>query len=228
MLINILVWTSRTLLAGLVGLVILVALLRFIPPAVTPLMFQRITESPIKGNSALIRQSWVSYGNVSPWVFRGVIGGEDGKFMSHSGVDWKAVDRARSVNASRQKRGRPPLGASTISMQTAKNVFLLPIRSIVRKAIEVGLTYGIEFLWGKKRILEVYVNMIEWGDGIYGIQAAAQHYFHKDAKDLSRDEAARLCAVIPNPRRFHADAPSSYTQRRTAFIRGRMGVAIPK
>ena len=149
--------------------------------------------------------------------------------MRHNGVDWNAVKRAERANPGRIKRGKQPLGASTITMQTAKNVFLLPIRSMIRKAFEVYFTYLIEAVWGKSRILEVYVNIIEWGDGVYGIEAASRTYMGSHALALTADQAARLAAVVPNPRRFHADNPSPYTRRRQAFIRGRMGgVVIPE
>ena len=127
------------------------------------------------------------------------------------------------------KRGKPPLGASTITMQTARNVYLLPMRFFVRKALEAGIAYTIDFVWGKRRVLEMYVNVIEWGDGIYGVEAAAQAYFHKPASALTKREAALLAAVVQNPRRFHADRPSKYTQKRAASILARMGgVALPR
>lgn len=222
------VWPFKIFLISTAVFVVSVVVLKYLPMSTTPLMLKRLVEAPFTGHRIALEQQWVSYDEVSPWVFRGVIGGEDGGFMRHEGVDWRAVENAKRANPGRIKRGRPPLGASTITMQCARNAFLLPFRNMVRKAFEVGITYVIEFVWGKKRILEVYVNIIEWGDGIYGIEAAAQHYFGKHAKDLTRDEAARLAAVVPNPRRFHADKPSPYTQKRIAFIKGRMGVAIPR
>jgi monofunctional biosynthetic peptidoglycan transglycosylase len=228
MLKNILVWLLRSAAAFILCTVLILVIFRFVPTSLTPLMVQRVIEAPFKQSSPIINRRWVSYGDVSPWVYRAIIAGEDGRFLAHNGVDWNAVRNAQRVNVARQKHGKPPLGASTLSMQTAKNVFLFPIRSIIRKALEVGFTYGIEFFWGKKRILEVYVNSIEWGNGVYGVQAAARRYFGKDASQITRYEAARLAAVIPNPRKFRVDAPSNYVRRRTEFIAGRMGVAIPK
>lgn len=229
MLAEIVRWTVRTGLAFVAGSIVVVALLRVIPPALTPLMVKRLVEAPFTGHSLLIRHRWTSASNISPTIFRAVVAGEDAGFMRHGGVDWNAVKRAERANPGRIKRGKQPLGASTITMQTAKNVFLLPIRSMVRKAFEVYFTYLIEALWGKARILEVYVNMIEWGDGIYGIHAASRFYLRHDASALTAETASRLAAVVPNPRRFHADNPSPYTTRRQAFIRGRMGgVVIPK
>ena len=228
MLKSFLVWTWRTVVAFLVGSVVIVALLRIVPPAITPLMIWRLVQAPFSGKSLHIRHSWVSYENISPWVARGVVGGEDAGFMRHGGIDWNAVDRAKRVNASRTKHGRPPLGASTITMQTCKNVFLVPWRSMIRKAFEVYFVYLTEALWGKRRILEVYMNMIEWGDGVYGIAQGAKTAFGIPARELSRDQASRLAAIVPNPRRFSASSPSAYTLRRAAWIRGRMSVAVPK
>lgn len=229
MLTSIFVWTWRTCLAFLVGSMAIVAIFRVVPPAITPLMMWRIAQAPFAGTSMLTRHHWVPYDQVSPSVFRAIVGGEDAGFLRHQGVDWKAVDRAKRVNAGRVKRGKPPLGASTISMQTAKNVFLVPWRSMIRKAFEVYFVYLIETLWGKKRILEVYVNMIEWGNGVYGIEQAAKRNFGVSAMDLTPQQASLLGAIVPNPRKFHADTPSNYTQKRASWIRGRMrGVALPK
>lgn len=228
MLKTILLWTWRTVFAFLIGSVLVVALLRIVPPAITPLMVWRVLQAPFTGRSMLVRHEWVSYGDIAQWVPRGIVGGEDGGFMRHSGIDWNAVERAKRVNAGRVKRGRPPLGASTITMQTCKNVFLVPWRSMVRKAFEVYFVYLTEALWGKRRILEVYMNMIEWGDGVYGVGQGARTSFGVSAKALTRDQAARLAAIIPNPRRFSASSPSAYTLKRAAWIRGRMGAAIPK
>ena len=228
MLKTFLLWTIRSCVAFLLGSVLVVAIFRIVPPAITPLMVWRVLQAPFTGRSPLVRHHWVAYTDISPWVGRGIVGGEDAGFMRHEGIDWNAVERAKRVNAGRVKRGRPPLGASTITMQTAKNVFLVPWRSMIRKAFEVYYVYLIEAIWGKRRILEVYMNMIEWGDGIYGIEQGAKRNFGVAASDLTRDQAARLAAIIPNPRRFSATSPSGYTLRRSAWIRGRMGVAIPK
>lgn len=162
-------------------------------------------------------------------VLRAIVAGEDAGFMRHGGVDWKAVDNAKRANPARIKRGRLPLGASTITMQTSKNVFLLPFRTIVRKVFEVSISYAIEFIWGKRRILEVYVNMIEWGDGLYGIESAAKHYYSKSARDLSRTESVALAAIVPNPRRFSPYSTTGYVGRKKAFISNRLSsVAIPR
>jgi len=226
---SILVWIVRSATAFVVGSVLVVAIFRIVPPAITPLMVWRFIQAPFTGHSLLIRHHWVSYHNISPVVFRSVVGAEDAGFFRHNGVDWKAVDRAKRVNAQRVKRGKPPLGASTISMQTAKNVFLVPWRSMIRKAFEVYFVYLIEAIWGKKRILEVYANMIEWGDGVYGIEQASQRNFGTSAATLTSQQASLLAAVVPNPRKFHAHAPSAYTKKRSSWISGRArGVALPK
>lgn len=229
MIRDVFVWVGRTLVAIPIGMILVVALFRIIPPAITPLMIYRLVNAPFTGHSFTVNHQWVSYDDVSPDVFRALITSEDKKFLSHGGVDWQSVERAKKVNAARIRRGKLPLGASTITMQTAKNVFLLPFRTMVRKAAEVVFTYMIEALWGKKRILEVYVNMIEWGDGIYGVECAAQTYFKKSAKELTRRESALLAAVVPNPRRFSAAQPSSYVRRRaTTIAAGLGGRKIPK
>ncbi len=228
-LFSTIVWSMRTLLAFVVGSIAVVAVFRIVPPAVTPLMVKRVVMAPFTHRNVTAQHRWVSYDDVAPAVFQAVVAGEDGRFLRHEGVDWKAVDHARRANPGRIKAGRQPLGASTITMQTAKNVFLLDIRLMARKAAEVYFVYLMEALWGKRRILEVYVNMIEWGDGIYGIESASQTYFGIPAAKLTREQAARLAAVVPNPRRFSVIRPSPYVIKRTGFIRGRMGgIALPR
>jgi len=159
-------------------------------------------------------------------VFRAVIAAEDGRFMRHNGIDWRAMEDAMRYN--RLHKGRKVRGASTITMQTAKNTFLWHGRTYVRKGLEAWFTYMIEALWGKKRILEVYANVIETGHGIYGVEAAARRYFGKSSSDLTRREAAAIAAVLPNPRRWSPAEPTRYIQRRIQWVMGRMGAAIPK
>jgi len=229
MILSILVWSFRTGVAFLIGSVLVVAVFRIVPPAITPLMVKRTLVGAFTGHRITTQHRWVQYSDISPALLRAVIGGEDGRFLSHGGVDWKSVDRAKKANPGRIRAGKLPLGASTITMQTAKNVFLIDVRSMVRKAVEVYFVYLMEALWGKQRILEIYVNMIEWGDGIYGVEAASRVYFGISATQLSADRAARLAAVVPNPRRFSVVAPSKYVLKRTAFVRSRMsGVALPR
>ena len=222
-------WLGRTIVAFVVFTVVVVAVFRIIPPAVTPLMVLRVVQAPFTGKSMLVKHHWVSMSNISTNMGRAMIAGEDAGFMRHHGIDWKAVDRAKRANVARLRKGKPPLGASTITMQTCKNVFLAPIRSMLRKGAEVYFVYLTEALWGKRRILEVYLNMIEWGDGVYGIHQGAKAWFGITPSALQPEQAALLGAIVPNPRRFSASQPSPYTKRKAAWIRGRMrGVSSPK
>ncbi|HOV92466.1 MAG TPA: monofunctional biosynthetic peptidoglycan transglycosylase [Candidatus Kapabacteria bacterium] len=207
--------------------IVLTAVYTVINPPVTPLMLIRSVEYITEGKSPRIDKHWRSYDKVSKKVYRAVISAEDARFMRHRGFDWKAIEAAQRYNERMQ--GKKVRGASTISQQTAKNTFLWPTRSWIRKGLEAYFTVLIEAVWGKQRILEVYVNVIEWGEGIYGVQAASQYYFNKDADELTTREAALLAAIIPNPRRWSASNPTPYIERRANWIMGRMNsVAIPK
>lgn len=222
-------WFARSAAAFVLFSIVVVALFRVIPPAVTPLMLLRVIQAPFSGKSLLVKHHWVSFENIFPGVGRAVISGEDARFMKHAGVDWKAIKNARRANVARERRGKPPLGASTITMQTCKNVFLTPWRSMIRKGAEIYFVYLTEALWGKRRILEVYLNMIEWGDGVYGIHQGSKAAFGVAPSSLSNEQASLMASIVPNPRRFSASAPSSYTLRRASWIRGRMpGVSAPK
>ncbi|MDR3441107.1 monofunctional biosynthetic peptidoglycan transglycosylase [Telmatospirillum sp.] len=192
---------------------VLVVLGRFVAPPITPLMLMRMTEG--EG----WEQRWVPIEAISPELRRAVMTSEDQRFCSHHGFDWIEIDEAAE---SYRDDGRVR-GASTISMQTAKNVFLWPGRNILRKGLEAGFTVLIEALWGKRRILEVYLNVIEWGHGLYGAEAAAQHYFHRPAGALTRHQAAALAAILPNPRRFSPTSPSLFIANRIRIIESRMG-----
>lgn len=218
---KILVWTLRIVVGFIVGSAVLVAVYAVVRPPLTPLMLIRVVEGWFGGPSVGINKTWKSYDEISPHVFRALIAGEDGKFYQHSGFDWKAIEVAKKRNE--RAKGKKLYGASTISMQTAKNVFLWHGRNYVRKGLEAYFTVLIEAVWGKKRILEVYANVIEWGPGIYGVEAAAQTYFKKSAKDLTASEAALLAAVIPNPRRWSPAQPTGYILKRKGFILARMG-----
>jgi monofunctional biosynthetic peptidoglycan transglycosylase len=167
----------------------LVVLYGLVPPPITPLMVIRLFQG--EGLS----KDWVSYDEVSPNVFKAVIAGEDARFCEHLGFDLEAIRKALQHN----KKSRRLRGASTITQQTAKNLFLWPSRGFVRKGFEAYFAVLLELFWDKRRILEVYVNVVEFGHGIYGIEAAAQAYYKKSAKDLTADEAARLAAVLPSP-----------------------------
>jgi len=189
-------------------------LYRFINPPATPLMLIRVVENIADGKKPSITKDWVPLSDISPNLVLAVIASEDNNFETHYGVDIKAIEKATKLNA-KSKKVR---GASTISQQTAKNVFLWQARTYIRKGLELYFTGMIELIWGKKRIMEVYLNVIEMGDGIYGAEAASQQYFHKSAKNLTRDEAASIAAVLPNPRRWRPDKPSYYIARTKSRI----------
>ncbi len=181
-----------------------------IPVPFTPLMMIRAIEKIGTGEMPTFNRDWEPISNISPNMQLAVIGAEDQKFYEHFGFDTEAIQKAFKNN----KKGRRIKGGSTITQQTAKNVFLWPGRSYIRKGFEAYFSFLIEILWSKKRILSVYLNNIEMGDGIYGAQAAARYYFHKDAEHLSKSEAAAIAAVLPNPRKWRPDNPSSYIQKR--------------
>ena len=199
--------------AFLVGSVFLVALYREVPPPVTPLMLIR----GVEGHG--IAKEWLSLDQMSPHLVRAVIASEDAKFCDHHGFDWDAIRDAWR----RYRQGGGKLrGASTISMQTAKNVFLWPGRDWPRKGLEAYFTVLIELAWGKQRIIETYLNVVEWGPGIYGAEAASQFHFHKPAGTLTADEAAHLAAVLPDPLKWSASRPDRYVAGRAASIRAQM------
>ncbi|MBT5551125.1 MAG: monofunctional biosynthetic peptidoglycan transglycosylase [Nitrospina sp.] len=185
------------LLLCFVALTILpVLLFRFVNPPTTPLMWIRWVESGAQQNLPRSLKTWIPLEEVSPNILKAVIGAEDQKFFSHGGFDWLAIEYAIQANLTTDRK----LGASTISMQTARNVFLWQSRTWVRKVLESYFTVLIEFFWSKQRILEVYVNVIEWGNGIFGCEQAAQSYFKHSSKILSPVESAWMAAVLPNPR----------------------------
>lgn len=235
MLKKIILWLFKILLLCVAVSVLIVVLYRFIPPPITPLMVIRQVEGIFSGKSVGFQYSWIPIEQVSPSLLRAVIAAEDGKFLSHSGINWDAVAEARRRNeqnaARAARRGKQPriYGASTITMQTAKNVFLPPSRNYIRKALEAYFTYLIEFVWGKRRILEVYVNVIEMGNGIYGAEAAARSWYGKSASALLPAEATAIAAILPDPRRRSPLKQTAYLQRRVAAIQSRMsGIALPK
>jgi monofunctional biosynthetic peptidoglycan transglycosylase len=193
-----------------------VVLYRFINPPLTPLMLIRTAEQAFGDEPLKLKKDWKSLDEISPNLQLAVVASEDNRFLEHSGFDLKAIKKAQEYNE--QKKGKKVRGASTISQQTAKNVFLWPDRTWIRKGLEVYFTFLIETVWGKKRIMEVYLNVIEMGDGIYGAEAAAQRYFHKPAVLLTRDQAALIAAVLPNPRKWDPSRPSSYLLNRKQWI----------
>lgn len=194
----------------------MVAIYRFVPVPYTPLMFWKSTLSVFSEDWVGIDKKWVSIEEIASPMKRAVIRAEDAKFYLHNGFDYEAIQAAIKYNKTHKKQK----GASTISQQTAKNVFLWPSRSWIRKGMEAYFTVLIEFMWPKERIMEVYLNVIELGPGVYGVEAAAKKYFHKKAKNLNNREASLMAAVLPNPIRFKINKPSAYVLRRQRKIMG--------
>jgi monofunctional biosynthetic peptidoglycan transglycosylase len=182
-------------------------------------MVIRSVEQLSAGKKLQLKHNWVSIDEISKNLSLAVVCSEDQNFPNHFGIDFKAIKRPLEASKNGTKRLR---GASTISQQTAKNVFLWPGRSWVRKGFEVYFTFLIEIVWGKERILEVYLNSIEMGTGIYGAEAASRFYFKKNAKNVSRTQAAAIAAVLPNPREYSANPPSPYIKSRIRWITGQM------
>jgi monofunctional glycosyltransferase len=206
--------------------VTLVVVYKYVNPPLTPLIIIRSVESLADGKLHFIEREWVDYDEVSPNLIRAIIAAEDARFMTHYGIDWKAVKDAQQYNI--RHKGKKKRGASTVTMQTAKNTFLNHSRNYVRKAFEAYFTYLIEAIWDKKRIIEIYVNVVEWGDGVYGAEAASKKFFGKSAINLSRREAALLASVLPNPNRWSPAKPTNYINKRVNMISGRMNsVQIP-
>jgi monofunctional biosynthetic peptidoglycan transglycosylase len=205
-------WILRVVVGVPLVLVALVALFRFVPPPVTPLMLRH---APADG----ITKEWIALDRVSPALVRSVIAAEDARFFEHRAVDWEAVREARDYNA--RHGDEPRRGGSTITMQCARNVFLWQGKSYVRKAFEVAVAYLLELVWGKRRILEVYLNVIEWAPGVYGAEAAARTHFGVGADDLSPRQAALLAAALPNPRRWNPSRPTRWLLARSGTIERR-------
>ena len=190
---------------------VLILIYRVVPPPITPLMVIRIVEG--RG----LERDWTPLEEISPHLRRAVVAAEDNLFCEHSGFDWDSLEAAVRSYAAGKRAG----GGSTLSMQTAKNLFLWPRRSVVRKALEVPLTGALELLWPKHRILEVYLNIAEWGPGIYGAEAAARANYGVGARDLSLRQASRLAAILPSPLKWRAAPAGDYVAKRAATIRKR-------
>jgi monofunctional biosynthetic peptidoglycan transglycosylase len=194
--------------------IFLVILFKWIPVPFTPLMITRAIEQKLDGKEMTCSHDWVALEDISPNLQKAVIASEDGNFLKHNGFDFKAMQKAFKNN----NRGKKLKGGSTISQQTAKNVFLWQGRSYLRKGLEAYFTFLIELVWGKERIMEVYLNSIEMGNGVYGAEAAAEHWYQIDAKDLSKNQAAGIAAILPNPRKFKATNSTSYIEKRKSKI----------
>lgn len=193
-----------------------VVLLRFLPVYFTPLMFIRLVQQWGRGEELRLHHRWVSLDEISPYLPQAVMASEDQRFLVHHGFDFKAIENAAKHNM--RSGSKRKLGASTISQQTAKNVFLWPGRTWVRKGLEAYFTALIELMWSKQRIMEVYLNSIEMGDGIYGADAVAERHFGCRASELTKGQCALIAATLPNPLKYDSGAPSPYVKRRKQRI----------
>ena len=193
-----------------------VVALRFLPVVVTPLMLIRCYQQVKAGEDLKLSHDWEPLENISPHLPIAVIASEDANYLNHHGFDYKAIEKA--VERNKKHPEKQKLGASTITQQTAKNVSLWPGRSWLRKGFEVYFTVLIELMWPKERIMEVYLNSIEMGDGIYGAEAVAEAHFNTDAKSLTRAQCALIAATLPNPRKFSSKNPSAYMRKRQSRI----------
>jgi monofunctional biosynthetic peptidoglycan transglycosylase len=219
-------WTKRALLA-LAALALLwqgwyvgwVVWWKYQNPGLTSFQEQRLEERRQKNPQAGLKHTWVSYDRISDHLKRAVVAAEDDKFIDHEGFDWEGMQKAMEKN---QKKGKVVAGGSTISQQLAKNLFLSASKTPWRKAQEAVITLMLETLWDKQRILEVYLNVVEWGDGLFGAEAAARHYFGAGAGQLSAEQAARLAVLLPAPRRYEKNPYSTFINGRTEIILGRM------
>ena len=222
-------WLKWSLL-GLIGVFLLwqlwllawVLLWGWVNPGETKFMEIRLAELRVKNPQAQLKQQWVSYERISIHLKRAIIAAEDAKFVDHEGFDWEGMQKALEKN---QKKGRFVAGGSTISQQLAKNLFLTPTKSYFRKAEEAIITLMLENLWSKRRIFEVYLNVIEWGNGVFGAEAAARHYYNASAAQLGPEQAARLAGMVPNPRYYDRNRAAPGLGRKTAIILGRMASA---
>ncbi|WP_428330395.1 monofunctional biosynthetic peptidoglycan transglycosylase [Mucilaginibacter sp.] len=194
--------------------IFLVVLFRFVNPPFTLLMIERGFEQKADGKPWKIDKQWKSFDEIAPSMKRAAVAAEDQSFLENHGFDFRAIEKAIKKNANSKKL----IGGSTISQQTAKNVFLWPGRSFVRKGFEAYFTMLMEIFWSKKRIMEVYLNVIEMGDGIYGAEAASQAYFHKPASELTNHEAAAIAVIFPSPLKWSATNPTRYLKHRQYLI----------
>ncbi len=218
MLRNLLRRLLRALLWFAAVSIVLVLVFRWVPPPGTALMLERKVQSWVSGEPIDLQREWVSWDHISDDLKVAVIAGEDQKFASHWGFDIPAIQAALAFN----ERGGNVRGASTLTQQVAKNLFLWPGRSWLRKGLEAWFTGLMELFWTKQRILEVYLNSAEWGQGVFGAQAAARYHFGVEASQLSRQQAAKLAAVLPSPLKWNAGKPSTYVASRAGWIRRQM------
>jgi monofunctional biosynthetic peptidoglycan transglycosylase len=205
--LTILKWIAIAYLSFTLFLVILFS---FVNPPVTPLMIKRVIEQKAEGKKVMLKKKWMPLKKISPYMVKAVVASEDNRFLDHWGIDLDAIQKAVEYN----KRHKRKHGASTITQQVAKNLFLWPARTYLRKGFELYFTVLIETIWSKKRIMTVYLNIIETGDGLYGTEAAANKYFHKTSAQLTQGEAALIAAALPNPRRRNPATPTAYMLKR--------------
>lgn len=201
---KVLIWMRRFLLFFLLSSLLAVWVFRFVPIRLTPLMLIRVCQQWSDGKSAKIQQKWVPIEKISAHMIHCVIASEDNKFLDHNGFDYEAIKKAKKQN----KKGGKVYGASTISQQVAKNVFLWPRRSWIRKGLEAYFTVLIEIFWSKERIMEVYLNVVELGDGIYGVESASTFYYKHSSSKLNRYEAAMLATCLPSPLKYNPQKPT--------------------
>ena len=211
---RLLVWLRNLCLFILFFPVLQVLIFKWTPVYVTPLMVIRSVGQKMEGRQLRLEHQWVPLAEISQSLCQAVVASEDNLFLTHSGFDFEQIKKARE----KAEQGGRLRGASTISQQTAKNVFLWQGRSYIRKGLEAYYTLLMEWMWGKERIMEVYLNSIEMGDGIYGAQAVATAHFNKKASQLSRSESALVAATLPNPHRFNSARPSAYVKKRQTQI----------
>ncbi|MGQ0698004.1 MAG: monofunctional biosynthetic peptidoglycan transglycosylase [Panacagrimonas sp.] len=222
-------WSRRIFLGLAVAILALtiipVGLLSFVPAWTSSFMIRyQLDRLTSERKLPALEHDWVSWDEIAPPAKLAVIAAEDQRFAEHFGIDLQAIEKAVEHN----RRSRRTRGASTLTQQVAKNLFLWPGRSWVRKGLEVGYTLLIETLWSKQRVLEVYLNVAEFGEGVFGVEAASQKFFRKPASKLSYQEAALLAAVLPNPKRLKVAAPSAYVESRASWIRGQMAHLGPE
>jgi monofunctional biosynthetic peptidoglycan transglycosylase len=218
---NIKKWLIRVTFFFLGSTLFFVILYRFVPVPITPLMLIKTFEQMGEEQDWQFKKDWVPLEKISPNFPLAVVAAEDQLFLEHNGFDLKAIEKAMEYNE--KKKGKKMKGASTISQQTAKNAFLWPGRSWIRKGLEVYFTFLIEIFWSKERIMEVYLNIIEMGRGIYGAEAAAQFYYNKPAEKLNGSQCAAIAAVLPNPVKWNPVKPTSYTTKKQRWILKQMG-----
>lgn len=208
----------RILVAFFVLSIASVFLFKWVAVPITPLMLIRCAEQKADGKDMVLKHDWVSLDKISPKLQLAVVCSEDQNYLKHYGFDWGAIQKAMKQN----ELGKKIRGASTISQQTAKNVFLWTGRSYLRKGLEAYFTLLIELIWSKERIMEVYLNSIEMGSGVYGAEAAANYWFKKSCDKLNKDESAAIAAILPNPLKYVANPPSAYVQKRKVWIKQQM------